>query len=160
MICDNCKDRDAVVTLTQAAGTGVTEVHLCEKCAAELGVETTINVPKYPLDFIQSIQKQLPSSLPDTIRCDFCSATLRDFKATGRLGCARCYSAFDASLRDLLRRVHGNSRHVGKRYRVPELVPTEEASMLFELRERLRRAIESEQFEQAAKLRDQIRVME
>jgi protein arginine kinase activator len=86
--------------------------------------------------------------------------TLRDFRSTGRLGCAHCYSAFEASLRELLRRVHGNSRHEGRRYEPPRAELMERATTLGELKERLRHAIESEQFELAADLRDRIRVME
>ena len=161
MICDNCKERDAVVHLTQIVENAVTQVHLCEKCAGEKGIETTVTAPKPALnDFLLAVQKQLPSVAADAGRCTFCAATLRDFRATGRLGCARCYTAFEPSLRDLLRRVHGNSRHAGKTYQPPELGVGESGSILNELRERLRRAVESEQFELAAKLRDQIKVLE
>jgi protein arginine kinase activator len=163
MLCDNCKERDAVITVMQIAEKGNVQLHLCEKCAAEKGIETTVNVPKQSLvEFLMPAQKQLPA-LAGAGRCPFCSATLRDFRATGRLGCARCYTAFEASLRDLLRRVHGNARHVGKRYRPPEprvAGAGGAAGALSELREQLRRAIESEQFELAAELRDRIRVLE
>ncbi len=137
-------------------------MHLCEKCAAEKGIQTSLSVPKQPLtDFILAVhQKQLPANAADALRCSFCSATLRDFKQTARLGCAYCYAAFEPSLRELLRRVHGNSRHVGEQYHAPEPKPVESGSVLSELRERLRRAVESEQFELAAQIRDQIKVME
>jgi protein arginine kinase activator len=85
---------------------------------------------------------------------------MADFRATGRWGCARCYTNFEASMRDLLRRVHGNHRHVGRSYQVPMSETLERAAVLGELKDRLRRAIESEQFELAADLRDRIRVME
>jgi protein arginine kinase activator len=161
MLCDNCKERDSVVTLTTSDAQGVTELHLCERCAAERGIETQMAAPKQPLtDFILAVQKQLPATLLESSRCSFCSGTLRDFKNTGRLGCAYCYQAFESSLRDLLRRVHGNSRHTGKRYQPPRPEVAEDATVLSELRDRLRRAVEQEQFEEAARLRDQIRVME
>ena len=86
--------------------------------------------------------------------------TYRDFKSSGRLGCAHCYGAFERSLRELLRRVHGNSRHAGRRYEPPRPEALEKVSTLGELRDRLRRAIEAEQFELAADLRDRIRVLE
>ena len=107
MVCDVCKDGDAVIQLTEIEGSGVRQLHLCEKCAAERGVETNIN-----------------------------------------------------SLRDLLRRVHGNSRHIGRRYVAP--LPTElpHVSSATELRDRLKRAIEAEQFELAADIRDKLRGME
>jgi protein arginine kinase activator len=63
-------------------------------------------------------------------------------------------------MRELLRRVHGNSRHAGRAYRPPQGEMTEQATIVGELRERLRRAIESEQFELAADLRDRIKVLE
>jgi protein arginine kinase activator len=161
MVCDSCKERDAVVHLTQIVENAVTQLHLCEKCAAEKGVETTVAMPKHPLaGLLQAAQQQAPMSHGDAVRCTFCSATLRDFKASGRLGCAHCYGAFESSLRELLRRVHGNSRHVGRRYDPPSPDVLERETTLGELRDRLRRAIESEQFELAADLRDRIRVME
>jgi protein arginine kinase activator len=160
MLCDVCGERDAVVKVTQVGEQGKTLVQLCERCAAERGVETTVSLSKNPLgEFLHDLQKQTATTPLETARCTFCSATLRDFRATGRLGCARCYTAFEPSLRDLLRRVHGSSRHIGRRYELPEIALTEEQSELHELRERLRRAIESEQFELAAELRDRIKVM-
>lgn len=161
MMCDNCKDRDAVVQVTQVVEGGNVHLHLCEKCAAEKGIETLVTGPKPPVaDFLMAVQKQLPAMLADSTRCTFCSGTLRDFRATGRLGCAHCYSAFEVSLRDLLRRVHGSAQHVGRAYQPPEVATPEGGSVLSELRQRLRRAVDAEQFELAAKLRDQIRVLE
>lgn len=63
-------------------------------------------------------------------------------------------------MRELLRRVHGNAKHVGETYLAPQPELDEKATILGELKERLRRAIETEQFELAADLRDRIRVME
>ena len=161
MLCDNCGERDAAVHLTTIVNNEVKQQHLCEKCAAERGVETTVSVPKHPLgDFLHAVQQQLPSSVPDTGRCTFCGATMNDFRATGRWGCARCYTTFEPSMRELLRRVHGNSKHAGKQYDAPAPTLDENATILGELKDRLRRAIESEQFELAADLRDKIKVIE
>jgi len=159
MMCDNCKERDSVVQVTRTDADGPSVTNLCEKCAAERGIETHVNMPKTSY-LVMALQKQLPTVTADGGRCTFCSATLRDFKATGRLECARCYSTFETSLRDLLRRVHGNSRHAGKVYHPPAPGFDEGGTVLTELRDRLRRAIEAEQFEEAARLRDQIRVIE
>lgn len=60
MLCDNCGERDASVHLTTIVNNEVRQQHLCEKCAAERGVETTVAVPKHPLgDFLQAVQQQL-----------------------------------------------------------------------------------------------------
>ena len=158
MVCDSCRERDAVVHLTQVVEGAVTQVHLCEKCAADKGVETTVAAPKTPLtSLLQTVQQQLTTSATDQARCSFCQASYKDFRASGRLGCARCYSTFEAQLRDLLQRVHGATRHLGRQYGSPAPEQLQRASTVLELREQLRRAIELEQFEQAARLRDQLK---
>ena len=161
MVCENCKERDAVVNLTKIVGSAVTHQHLCERCAAEQGVETTVaHQPKAALtDFLQAVQQQAPSTPGDQAACHFCGATARDFRQTGRVGCARCYGAFERSLRELLRRLHGSAKHTGHRYTPPATDVIEEAGHLGQLRERLQRAIESEQFELAAELRDRLRAI-
>jgi protein arginine kinase activator len=106
------------------------------------------------------VHQQAALTNSDGSRCAFCQTTMADFRSTGRWGCAHCYSAFEHGMRELLRRVHGSSRHVGKAYRAPQNELQERTAALGELRERLRRAIESEQFELAADLRDRIRVLE
>ena len=163
MLCDNCRENDGIVRLTTVKDGVMTQLFLCERCAAERGVETTASASKNPLgEFLQTLQHQkaTPGGGDDSSTCPFCGATTRDFRATGRLGCAHCYGAFERSLRELLRRVHGNSRHVGNRYDPPRPETMERASTLGELRDRLRRAIEQEQFELAADIRDRIRVLE
>jgi protein arginine kinase activator len=161
MLCENCRENDAVVNLTTIKDNVVTQQHLCEKCAAAKGVETSVTMPKHPLgDFLQAVQNKTLLSADDAPACHFCGATARDFRQTGRLGCARCYTAFERSLRELLRRLHGNSRHTGRRYEPPAPELLERAGSVAQLRERLRRAIDSEQFELAAELRDRLRSVE
>ncbi len=109
MLCEVCKENDVVITVTEIDGNGVRQVHLCEQCAAERGVQTSVAAPQAAIgDFLQSVQQHIPPSQTDAVRCSFCSSTLRDFRQTGRLGCPYCYTAFEQSLRDLLRRVHGS----------------------------------------------------
>jgi protein arginine kinase activator len=173
MRCENCGERDAVIHLTQIVNNSVTTTHLCEPCAAEKGVETGASVAKFPLgDFLASLGK---GGAPEQaeggvdVPCAWCGATLKDFRQTGRLGCARCYESFAGSLRDLLRRLHGNARHVGEQYRPVLALATGGASdagpgspvrELDQLREHLRRAVAEEDFERAAELRDRIRALE
>jgi protein arginine kinase activator len=161
MLCDQCHERDAVLNLTQIVENAVTQLHLCEKCAAARGIETTVSMPKHPLgDFLQAVQQQALEVPGDAVRCSYCGTSLRDFRASGRLGCAQCYGAFEQSLRDLLRRVHGSAKHVGRRYDVTNPALLERDAALGQLRERLQQAIHSEEFEKAAALRDQIRTLE
>ena len=171
MLCDNCKERDAIINLTQVEHDSKVTLHLCEQCAQQKGVETGGAVLKTPLGgFLTALGKgggagaggALVPAPNDGRRCPSCGSTLRDFRDSGRLGCDHCYVAFDAHLRDLLRRLHGSSQHVGKHYEMPGAVGSDSdpRSHLLDLKAQLRRAVEGENFELAAELRDRIRVLE
>jgi protein arginine kinase activator len=164
-LCDNCGERPAAIHLTQIVDNSVTTAHLCEQCAAEKGVQTNASIAKLPLSgFLAKGGQGAAAALPggaDAGACGFCGATLQDFRATGRLGCAHCYASFESHLRELLRRIHGAAHHVGKLYLdATPVSPDESPKVLVELKDRLRRAVESENFELAAELRDRIRSLE
>jgi protein arginine kinase activator len=151
--------------LTQIVDNSVTTLHLCPQCAAEKGVQTGANVAKFPLsDFLASMGKGVGAhiSAEDSSEvCEFCEATLKDFRETGRLGCPHCYETFESHLRDLLRRLHGSSHHVGEVYlsAAPEGATSQDREVR-EMRKRLQVAIDTEDFELAAELRDQLRALE
>ncbi|MFN8581925.1 MAG: UvrB/UvrC motif-containing protein [Gemmatimonadaceae bacterium] len=148
--------------LTHVVKGDVTLLHLCPRCAEERGVETTVTSPPKTLigEFMHSVHQQSSVQQVEHVACTFCGMTLRDFRSTGRLGCARCYQTFEAPLRELLRRVHHSAKHVGRSYSPPAPDLLQRASTLGELRDQLRRAIENEEFELAASIRDKLRVME
>ncbi|MGQ0538885.1 MAG: UvrB/UvrC motif-containing protein [Gemmatimonadaceae bacterium] len=150
------------MNVTHMEKSEMTLLHLCEKCAAERGIEMTVtaSASKHLVgEVLQSVHLQVSTAQGESLRCAFCSMTLKDFRSTGRLGCARCYDTFEVSLRELLKRVHGNGRHVGRTYAAPAPVAGRDAT-LSELRDRLRRAVDNEEFEAAASLRDQIKGLE
>jgi len=162
MSCDQCREREAVIHLTQIVNEQVTTLHLCEKCAAEKGVENP-GATKTPLgSFLAAMGKvaeQTPASKLGDV-CSRCGGTFQDFRETGRLGCPDCYRAFEAPLRDLLRRLHGSTHHLGERYAEREPAAAVVGERAAALREQLRLAVETENFELAAELRDRLRVME
>ena len=164
MSCDQCREREAVIHLTQIVNEQVTTLHLCERCAAEKGVESPSTGTKTPLvGFLAEMGKDLPdaSATPRSSEtCPRCGGSLQDFRESGRLGCPECYRSFEVPLRDLLRRLHGSTFHVGERYADREGAPVEAGVESAELREQLRLAVETENFELAAELRDRLRVME
>ena len=165
MQCDNCGERPAAIHLTQIVNNSVTTLHLCDQCAAAKGVQTGATVAKFPLsDFLASMGKGAAGGLPavaDSNPCAFCGATMKDFRETGRLGCPHCYASFEPHLRDLLRRLHGSSQHVGEVYLARSTARQEPAEdRLGDLRDQLRRAVDAENFELAAELRDRIRVLD
>ena len=161
--CDQCGERPAKIRLKQIADSQVVEQHLCEQCAEAHGVQTEAAAAKYPLaDFLSQlggVGEALPARPTEQGAC-VCGATLDDFRETGRLGCPECYATFEASLRTLLRRIHGASRHIGQAYETPGPAGARPATRLKDLREELQRAIEAENFERAARLRDHIRGIE
>jgi protein arginine kinase activator len=166
MSCEQCHEREAVIHLTQIVNEQVTTLHLCERCAADKGVESPGSQPKTPLGtFLAAMGQELPNQVPaprtgDT--CPRCGGSLQDFRESGRLGCSDCYRSFEVPLRDLLRRLHGSTQHMGERYADKEkALPAAQARpQAAELREQLRLAVETENFELAAELRDRLRVLE
>jgi protein arginine kinase activator len=164
MSCDQCREREAVVHLTQIVNDQVTTLHLCEKCAAEKGVDSPGAHAKTPLGTLIGAMGKSPEQAPaprSSDVCTRCGGTFQDFRETGRLGCPDCYRSFEIPLRDLLRRLHGSTHHLGERYAEREpaaaVVDHEQTA---DLREQLRLAVETENFELAAELRDRLRVLE
>jgi protein arginine kinase activator len=164
MPCEQCREREAVIHLTQIVNEQVTTLHLCERCAAEKGVESPGSQPKTPLgSFLAAMGQELPDQTPalkSTENCPRCGGSLQDFRESGRLGCSDCYRTFEAPLRDLLRRLHGSTHHMGERYADRQTAAPKERHQAAELREQLRLAVETENFELAAELRDRLRVLE
>lgn len=161
MVCDNCGSTEAVVHLTQIVNNQMSTHRLCEKCAAEKGLEATPEPSNLPLtDFLAQMGKEsVAEADPAGLQCSFCGLTFRDFRETGRLGCPHCYETFAAHLQRLLRRVHGSTQHVGKVYLPPDPSASELERRLDALRRKLNRAVESEDFERAALLRDEIKAL-
>jgi protein arginine kinase activator len=164
MSCEQCHEREAVIHLTQIVNEQVTTLHLCERCAAEKGVDSPGSTPKTPLGtFLAAMGQELPEQAPaprSGENCPRCGGTLQDFRESGRLGCSECYRTFEVPLRDLLRRLHGSTHHMGERYADREATPPAPKGHAAELREQLRLAVETENFELAAELRDRLRVLE
>jgi len=150
------------VHLTQIVNNQMSTHRLCEKCAAEKGLESVPEPVNFPLtDFLAQMGKDTISGADaaDT-SCSFCGLTFADFRESGRLGCPHCYETYGPHLQKLLRRVHGGTQHVGKVYLPPDPSSSELERRLDGLRRKLHRAVESEDFERAAELRDEIRSLE
>lgn len=162
--CSACQERDAVIRLTQVQDDQVVTLRLCERCAAERGLETGIGLAATPLGgFLAALGHVGPALGPaaagDAERCPACGATPEEFRATGRVGCATCWDAFSGSLGPLVRRLHGSAHHAGRRYLPPGPAagPPDASAERRRLTERLELAVATEDFEQAAELRDLLR---
>lgn len=158
--CTNCGIADAVIKLTQVENNEMQVLHLCESCAVERGVESQAQPLNAPLvDFLAQIGTGV-GEVQSSGKCPGCGLTASQLRQTGRLGCTVCYTHFEEHLRSLLRRLHGGTKHVGKIVLPAEPGEGDRAARLMSLRRSLQRAIEAEDFERAASLRDQLRVLE
>ncbi len=166
MLCDICGKNPATVHLTEIIDDQMAELHLCEECARQKSEQMEQQFGLSDLlaglaEFGKPVQEKEDVSL----KCKKCGLTFADFKKIGRLGCGECYDSFRKYLGPLLKRIHGSSRHTGKAP-LPLTLKQAKASkpgpddMLTSLRYRLQKAIEMEAFEEAAKLRDQIKQLE
>lgn len=161
MVCQNCGATDAVVHLTQIVNDEMSTHHLCEKCAGEKGFDVGPSASDLPaMDVLAQMAADQPVGRAAEGACSFCGLGYQEFKKTGRLGCPHCYETFNEALPPLLKRIHGSDRHVGKVYLPPDPTVSEMERRLDGLRRKLERAIESEDFERAAEIRDQIRDLE
>ena len=86
--------------------------------------------------------------------------TYNDFRKVGRLGCDECYTTFKRNVVSLLKRIHGSTHHMGKAPTTRLAKPAQTKAELADMKQRLEQAIEMEEFEEAARLRDHIRELE
>jgi protein arginine kinase activator len=158
MICSLCNSQEAQIHLTEIVNDQMVEVHLCENCAAEKGTDfkTHFNVTDILAGLIDTGKPSKVSSRKTVLRCHECGMTYEEFGKTGRLGCAACYEAFAKMLLPLIKRVQRSTQHIGKRPASSAAAPTTSAD-LKKLRDKLRRCVQDEEFEEAAKLRDEIK---
>ena len=158
MLCDVCKCNDATVFLTQIVDGKMQKVNLCEACSKDKGVQDPTGFALADLllgiGAAEEIEKGAPSA-----RCPVCGFTQADFKKTGRLGCSSCYTAFGEGLASLLKAMHKGTEHVGK---LPMRAQRTLAlsDKMKRLTESLRKAVEEENYEAAASLRDEIKQLE
>jgi protein arginine kinase activator len=162
MKCDNC-NKTATVHLTEIKNGKKIEKHLCEQCAAQnegLPVKSHTPINELLTNFVlahSGLTREAGTA------CEHCGITWAKFRQTGLLGCEHDYQNFEKDLTPLLQRAHeGATHHIGK---VPARrggtgVPMKRTADLAKLRKELARAVESEDYERAAKVRDQIKAAE
>jgi protein arginine kinase activator len=139
----------------------MSEIHVCERCADEKGLHGTPKTHNKMeiADLIATMADSLTTSDEQRVgrvQCPRCGLLYSAFRETGRLGCAECYVAFQFQLRPLLRRIHGDTRHKGKVPARDAQVPSR-SRQIQRLFDELQRAVEREEFEKAAGIRDEIR---
>jgi protein arginine kinase activator len=156
MVCCVCKQKEAKVHYSKLDGEKVQKVDLCEDCAKQKGFDDPTGYALVDLLMGIGATEESEASMGGAeLRCAKCGFTQADLKKSGRLGCPQCYSTFSEGLDSLLKSMHKGTKHVGK---VPVALQQnpDSADRLKQLQKQLAKAIEGENFEQAAALRDEI----
>jgi len=164
MQCQICNKNDATIHLTEIADGVRTEMHICERCAAEQDIAVKSHIPinelLSSLLAVQPSDDELSGPSEQKLACPNCGFTLDQFRKEGVLGCPHDYMVFERSLQPLIEKAHdGKTAHCGK---TPSRAPqdTQKQMELLHLRQRLEAAVQSEDYELAAELRDKIKQSE
>lgn len=168
MLCDRCHGREAVVHVTQIVNGHRTERHLCRECAAR---ENLVNnsmgffghdLFRNSFDTFSTTVLWIPfSALPERL-LKICPARNAErpimIQKDGLLGCPGCYEAFREKLRPAFQHMQGAHRYEGDEPKKAEV--KEESPELTDLRNKLSKLVADENYEEAAKVRDEIHKLE
>lgn len=161
MLCQNCGKNEATTHIKRIVNGEATEAHLCQDCAKSLGYDNVFS------DFDFGFSNMLSSFFNEAtvgalsshmLRCEKCGSTFDDIVSSGRIGCADCYQTFYDKLLPSLERIHGRTHHEGKI--ANKGVEAVKVSEVEALKEKLSQAVEKQDYESAAKLRDEIKKLE
>lgn len=174
MLCEKCRKRDASVHLTEIIKNVKSEIHLCDSCAREFGLNSKLsNFSLTVPEMLTFLDVEEIGNVEEVNICMSCGLSYLEYRKTGQLGCPNCYRYMKEPLAAVVSGFHGAERHVGK---VPmnyidvntaetRLIEGDRTLMMKEkdreeLERDLQRAVREERFEEAAGLRDRLRKLE
>ena len=185
MKCENCGKNEANVKYTQIINGEKKQMFLCEECSKKLGVsDIHFNMPISFNSFLEDFFDDMNdvSFMPTLgagskkLQCSKCGLTWDDFLHTGNLGCSNCYEEFESRIAPILRSLQGATSHIGRlgdviegndikqnlddKENVNSIQENKIVNKVDELKEELKQAIKEERYEDAAKLRNEIKNLE
>ena len=187
MLCENCGKNEANVRYTENINGKVRELHLCEECSRKLGIgQMDFNIPIDFSNFLTGFMDELiePEFMPmlngiNKINCKTCGTTFDDILNTGMFGCSDCFETFQDRIDPIIKKIQGSNRHVGRLAKeIDNKIENETKKIkenknendlkeeskneneLEKLQEELKDAIKEERYEDAAKIRDEIKKLE
>ena len=175
MKCERCGKNEANVQYTQIINGMKEELSLCEKCANDLGwgdisFSMPIDFSNFFGEFLEGDNiNTFPDMKFDTQNtCKKCGMTFEEFANTGKFGCDNCYGIFTNKIDRILKGVHGTDSHVGRKYLEQkksinnnvEIEQDTNITKIEELKNKLKALIKEENYEEAAKIRDEIKKLE
>ncbi len=160
MKCEKCGKYTATTHIHTVIDGRATDMHICGYCASGSGLRRfgslgIMNMLNSVLDD-EAVGMKKSQSYEQT--CPQCGITFSEIASSGKLGCAYCYKTFYKKLYPSLRRIHGATHHQGK-IPISSSPRLSSTSRIEELKKQLKDAIEVENFELAAKLRDEINLL-
>ncbi len=171
MKCQKCNKNEANTHVKRVINGEFEEYHLCSECAKEMGYSNVFSdiSSSFADDFNSLFGSFFENALPartQATRCETCGTTYNDIARSGMMGCADCYDVFSDRIMPTIRRIHGNTSHMGKNslsYKKVEAVekePETKDDELTKLKAQLDEAVKNQEFETAAVLRDRIKEKE
>jgi protein arginine kinase activator len=171
MICQECQERPATLHYSKIVNGEKTDIHLCENCAndsnnkyifSQIGGYSVNDLLAGLLKGNTGIYEMKKNKVhqDQKLECPRCRMTFHQFTKIGRLGCSTCYETFMDQMKPIVKRIHsGNVSHTGK---LPQKINGSISlkRKLNDLKVQMQSFIESENFEQAIKIRDEIRTIE
>lgn len=175
MLCQKCYKKTASVFISSIINGKETRIYLCDDCAKDypllnfnfqdlFSIKDVID--KLNIDEDTSIKEKKENLLvmnndceEKSIACPNCYSTYDEYRDTGRLGCSKCYEVFESQLKPILKNIYGYDEYIGKS-------PKKDSEHIYIskeiriLKEDLNRAIEQEEYEKAADIRDKIKDLE
>lgn len=153
MKCEKCSQNEATIHMVRIENGVTREIYMCNSCAAESGLLTGPFSLKDMLTSFMPVQQETAPKV-----CSGCGSTIEDIKKTGFTGCEKCYEDLREELLPMIKAIHGSIANVGK---APQQTGSNAAASEMEtLKQKLVTAIKDERYEEAAQLRDRIKVLQ
>ncbi len=172
MLCENCKKNQATIHYTEVVNGMRTEHHVCSKCAAALNLSGYKGLLDNDFPFVKLLTGLLASNEGITstsdltmehIKCPQCDMSFAEFARVGKFGCAGCYDVFGPLIEENIKKIHGDIIHKGKKYKKTHDKSSDNDKYsqiqqeILSLTMKQREAVELENYELAAKCRDEIK---
>lgn len=187
MICQKCNKNEANVKYTEIINGEKKEMMLCEECSHELGLDNMnfnmpINFSSFFGGLLEDDEYNSSEFMPlfqkvKELKCDNCNMTYDEFINQGKFGCPECYDVFSTKIDSILKRLHGSNKYLGRKAlrstinndksnnetskgKENEKILDTKKSKIEKLQVDLKKAISDERYEDAAKIRDQIKELD
>lgn len=178
MLCDNCGKKEANVRYYTNINGVEKQMNLCEECSQKLGVtdfsfDMPIDFSSFFSDFLEDFSNSSFLKMPEELRCKGCNSTFEEIAREGKFKCPKCYETFEDKIDLIMNKIHGSNRHIGRIGKITNdevqnvenvkqtKIENEKSNNKIEnLKNKLKDLVKEEKYEEAAKVRDEIKKLE